>query len=571
MSLVLISKLYLIQIVNHENYLTLGDRQYIKKNSVIIDRGDIYFTKKDGNHILAASMQDSFTLYINPKAFFTYIKSVKNKESKSEDQLLEEVKKSVLSVLLLKDDDLIDFENKLYKLKDKKSDIYLELVKDLNDEQQKQIRGFNYEFIGIGKEKKRYYPGNELSSNVIGIVGFKGDEFAGRYGLEKQYENILNRKSSVYNNFFVDLFVGTKKAISDSKNMEGDIYTSIEPIVQKELENKISNIQQKQNSDLTGSIIMNPNTGEIIAMAKVPTFYNDNKKYDIDNYKNDMIESSYEMGSIIKPLTMSVGIDVGAIHADSKYNDLGSVKVKDRVFSNFDKKARGYITMQQALSQSLNTGFVHIAKLVGNEVLTKYFYSFAMNKKTGIDLPNESAPLTSNLEKGDVEHATVSFGQGIAMSPIGTIRALSVIANGGYIVKPHVVNKIKYKLGNFKDIKYDFENKEPLLKQSTVEEIRSMLVHNVDNSLLSGKRKDPRHSVAAKTGTAQIASSGGGYIEGKNIHTFIGFLPAYDPKFIVFIYTVDPKNSRYSSESLASSFFDLSDFLISYYQIPADR
>jgi cell division protein FtsI/penicillin-binding protein 2 len=176
------------------------------------------------------------------------------------------------------------------------------------------------------------------------------------------------------------------------------------------------------------------------------------------------------------------------------------------------------------------------------------------------------------LNKGDVEHATISFGQGIAMSPVGTIRALSVIANGGYMVKPHIVSQIKYKIGNTDTVKLEpLENQTPVLKASTIDEIRGMLVYNVDNALLDGKRKNPRYSIAAKTGTAQIASQNGGYIDGKNIHTFIGFFPAYQPKFIVFIYTVDPKVSRYASESLANPFLDLTDFLIQYYAVPADR
>jgi cell division protein FtsI (penicillin-binding protein 3)/stage V sporulation protein D (sporulation-specific penicillin-binding protein) len=308
-------------------------------------------------------------------------------------------------------------------------------------------------------------------------------------------------------------------------------------------------------------------------MGKVPTFsHTEGKDYDISNYKNDIVENSYEMGSIIKPLTMSVGIDTDKVNAKSTYNDAGFVKVHDRTMYNFDKKARGVITLQTALSQSLNTGFVYITRLVGNEVMTKYFTSFGMRDKTGIDLPNESSPLTNNLDKGDVEHATISFGQGIAMSPIGTIRALSVIANGGHIVKPHVVNSIKYKIGGVDNIEIEsLENKKPLLKKSTIDEIKSMLVYNVDNVLVDGKRKNPRYSIAAKTGTAQIASQNGGYIEGKNMHTFIGFFPAYQPKFIIFIYTIDPKLSRYASESLANPFLDLSDLLIQYYQVPADR
>ena len=572
-AMVLIFKLYIVQVVRHDNYVALGDRQYIKKNSNIVDRGSIFFTKKDGSHVAAATMKDDYTLYINPKSFYTFVKSDKNINKQSEEQLILDTKSKILNTLKLNEDKKRILEEKFIKIQAKKNDVYLELVKGLSEDEQKQIRDLKLDFLGLGKEKKRYYPGNELASNVIGTIGFKGDELAGRYGLEKYYENILNRADKAYSNFFVDLFAGAKKVITDKSQMEGDIYTTIEPVVQKELENKIREIHNKQNSDLTGAIVMNPYTGEIIAMAKVPTFsHNDDSAFPIEYYKNDIVESSYEMGSIIKTLTMAMGIDTDKVHANSKYNDEGFIKVKDRTIYNFDKKGRGYIPMQEALSQSLNTGFVYISRLVGNDVMTKYFYSFGMNKKTNIDLPNESAPLTSNLEKGDVEHATASFGQGIAMSPIGTIRALSVVANGGYVISPHIVNKIKYEIGGFKEIKpEDLTKQTPVLKPATIDEIRSMLVYNVDHSLLNGKRKNPRYTIAAKTGTAQVASETGGYIDGKNIHTFIGFFPAYKPQFIVFIYTVDPKNSRYASESLANPFLDLSDFLISYYEIPADR
>lgn len=319
---------------------------------------------------------------------------------------------------------------------------------------------------------------------------------------------------------------------------------------------------------------MDPYTGEIRAMAQVPTFdSNDTKKNtDISVYKNDIVQSVREMGSIIKPLTMAVGIDTGKVHADSTYYDAGFVQVKDRTMYNFDKKGRGTITFQEALSKSLNTGFVRIAEMVDNDVFASYFLKFGLGEKSHIDLPDESAPLTKNLEKGDVEHATVSFGQGIAMTPIGTIRALSVLANGGYLVTPHVVQKIKHTVGTFNTT--DVPKLDPnasILKMSTIDEIRQMLVYNVDNALLEGKRKNLRYTIAAKTGTAQIASEYGGYIENKNIHTFIGFFPAYKPRFIVFMYTVDPKNSQYASESLANPFLDITDFMIQYYQIPPDR
>lgn len=581
-ALVLIVKLYMLQVVRHQLYVDLADKQYIRKTNTITDRGTIYMTTKDGVVIPAATMKTNYTLYINVKSFSS---AVNNKQYKNKDGV------AITTI----DEAVSDLEQRLQKiftqsatsttaahidsealsvLKNKLADPYEELVKDIDESQVEAVKGLNLSFLGITKEKKRYYPGGDLASHVVGILGYKGDTLAGRYGLEKQFEKTLTRGASAYTNFFAELFSGAQKIVSNDESLEGDIYTTIEPTVQKELQKTITTIQDKQNSDLTGAIIMDPYTGEIKALAQTPSFDPENTKKitDIAIYKNDAVEGSHEMGSIIKPLTMAVGIDTGKVHADSTYNDAGFVKVHDRTIYNFDKKGRGVITFQEALSKSLNTGFMHIAQLVGNDTMTKYFLKFGLGERTAIDLPDESAPLTKNLEKGDVEHATASFGQGIAMTPMGTIRSLAILANGGHLVTPHVVQKIKYSIGTSKTTELPkFDPEKAVLKESTIEEIRQMLVYNVDHALLDGKRKNPHYSIGAKTGTAQIASANGGYIEGKNMHTFIGFFPAYKPKFIVFMYTIDPKNSQYGSESLAHPFLDLTDFLIQYYQIPPDR
>lgn len=585
---VLISKMYLIQIVRHQIYVDLADKQYIKKTNSVVDRGTIYMTTKDGVAIPAATMKSSYIVYINAKSFHGlvskkgYVKS-SGEPALSIDEALVDLEMKFKNIFNKNNSTSTEnISNKNIKIdyqvfeniKNKPTDPYEEIVKNIDEDYVELIKDLKLSFIGITKEKKRYYPGGDLASHVIGLLGYKGDNLAGRYGLEKQFESTLNRKASAYTNFFAEIFSGAKKIVTDDFDLEGDIYTTIEPTVQKELQKSINTIQNKENSELTGAIIMNPYTGEIEALAQSPGFDPENTKKitDISVYKNDIIEGSHEMGSIIKPLTMAMGIDTGKVHADSTYLDEGFIKVKDRTIYNFDKKGRGNITLQEALSKSLNTGFVHIAQLVGNETMTKYFLSFGLGQKTNVDLPDESAPLTKNLEKGDVEHATVSFGQGIAMTPIGTIRSLALLANGGYLVTPHVVKKIKYSVGTYKNIdvpKFDPDN--AILKPSTIDEIRQMLVYNVDNALLDGKRKNPHYSIGAKTGTAQVASPNGGYLQDKNIHTFIGFFPAYKPRFIVFMYTVDPKVSQYSSESLANSFLDLTDFLISYYQIPPDR
>lgn len=582
----LIAKLYLLQVARHEMYRDLADRQYVKKSNVPEDRGSIYFTLKDGTAVPAATMKTYYTLYINPKSLATQVKAGKYRD----------IEGSVVSdvTVALRDLDarlknlfaahtatstngqVLAEINDMSEVFERITGTYTELYKNLDDVQTEEVRKLNFNFLGLVKDKKRYYPGGDLASHVIGLLGYKGDVLAGRYGLEKFYQDNLMRKESAYTNFFADIFSGAKKLVSDKEKFEGDIYTTIEPVVQKELQKVAASIHSEQSSELTGAIIMDPYTGEILAMSQVPSFNPEQTKSvkDITIYNNDSVDSAHEMGSIIKPLTMAVGIDTGKVHATTMYRDEGFVKVQDRTFKNFDGKGRGDITLQTALSQSLNTGFVYIAKLVGNEALSDYFYKFGLGEKTMVDLPDESAPLTQNLKKGgDVAHATASFGQGIAMTPLGTIRALSVIANGGYLVNPHVVNKIEYTIGSEKTIDIPkFDKKNQILKDDTVDEVRAMMVYNVDNALLDGKGKNPRYSIGAKTGTAQIAlPNGGGYYSDRNIHTFIGFFPAYKPRVIVFMYTIWPKNAQYASESLAKKFLDLSSFLIQYYEIPPDR
>ena len=225
--------------------------------------------------------------------------------------------------------------------------------------------------------------------------------------------------------------------------------------------------------------------------------------------------------------------------------------------------------MQDVLSQSLNVGAAYVQKLLGNEQFTKYMYGFGLNEKTGIDLPSEGRNLVENLKSPrDIEHATASFGQGIALTPISAIRALSALANGGILVNPHIVKRIDYKIGISKDV--PILNGRGVIKEETAEEVTRMLVYSADNILLGGTLKIPHYSVAVKTGTAQMAKEGE-YAEDEFLHSFVGYFPAYNSKFIIFLYTINPKGARFGSETLSEPFFDMVKFLINYYEVPPDR
>jgi cell division protein FtsI (penicillin-binding protein 3)/stage V sporulation protein D (sporulation-specific penicillin-binding protein) len=338
------------------------------------------------------------------------------------------------------------------------------------------------------------------------------------------------------------------------------------------LDSVLTAANDKYSSELTGAIIMDPKTGAIYAMNAVPGFdLNDRGTSTIEQFQNPLVENVYEFGSTIKALTMAAGLDSGVINRNSTYYDAGFLDLNTFTIKNYDGKGRGTVDMQEILNQSLNTGVAYIADKMGNARFRDYFLNFKLGSETGIDLPNEAYGLVENLHSPrEVEYATASFGQGIALTPIAAVRALATLGNGGYLVTPHLVSKIEYQDGTSREVMYP--NGAQVISPSTSEEISRMLTTVVDDALAGGKYSMPNHTIGAKTGTAQIADpNGGGYYEDKYLHSFFGYFPAFNPQFIVFMYTVEPKGVRYASETLTEPFMDITRFLINYYAIPPDR
>ncbi|MDD5318547.1 MAG: penicillin-binding protein 2 [Candidatus Pacebacteria bacterium] len=565
---VLVAKLYDLQIVNGSAYADRANRQYVRPSQGVFDRGSIFFTDKDGHQISAATLKAGFILAINPKQLSTSAMYGAT-SSVGTVGLFQTLSKTFGTSTSL---DEANFLNHAAKT----NDTYEEVAKHIDTDHGQAIQDLKIPGVNLYQDKWRYYPGNSLAAQTLGLVGFQGTStsMSGRYGLERYYDSTLSRNDdNLYVNFFAEIFSDIHKAVSPNQSLEGDIVTTIEPTTEAYLESLLVKVNKQYSSQSTGGIIMNPKTGEIYAMGLYPTYDPNDLSGQADPaiFSNDLVENVHEMGSIIKPLTMAAGIDVGAVSASTTYNDTGSITVNNKVISNFDKKARGITTLQQAMGQSLNVGFAFVAKKIGNKTLSDYFYKFGLGQKTGIDLPNEAANLvkTSLDSPRDIEHVTASFGQGIAMTPITTVRALSALANGGYLVTPHIVDKINYKLGYSKNI--NPASGPQVIKPQTAEDVTRMLVTDVDTILKNGQGKNPHYSVAAKTGTAQVPAPGGGYYPDRYLHSFFGYLPAYDPKFIIFLYTVYPKGVQYSSETLTDPFLDMTKFLINYYQLPPDR
>jgi cell division protein FtsI/penicillin-binding protein 2 len=227
--------------------------------------------------------------------------------------------------------------------------------------------------------------------------------------------------------------------------------------------------------------------------------------------------------------------------------------------------------MQEVLSQSLNTGVSFVVDTMGKKPFAEYMRAYGLGEETGIDLPNEVAGNLNVLNgNADVDFASASFGQSIAVSPIEMTRALAALANGGVLPEPHITRAIRFASGATQEIVPPPPRR--VLKEETADTVTRMLVKVYDDALLGGELKEERYSIAAKTGTAQIAKPEcGGYCDGIFLHSFFGYFPAHDARYIVFLFAVEPHGQMYASHTLARPFYDIAKFLINYYDIPPDR
>ena len=553
LAIILVVRLYEIQITKHELYLSKAENQYVRVRSDLFQRGNIFFTRRDGTKLSAATTQNGYTLSIDPTKLTNL------------DQVW-----SVINAVTDVDEDW--FRSQAIKPDQR----YVLIDTKISNEEADLIKKADLTGIYLDKNQWRYYPSQDIAARTIGLVGFKknGHHLSGRYGLERYYDYVLKRDSEVMViDFFAEIFSNLSRLVTDTPiDGHGDIVTTLEPGLSSKLLETLKQTHEKWSGSLTGGIIINPQTGSVYALDVIPTFdLNNRETTEIKDFRNPLVEDVYEMGSTIKALTMAAGLDSQAITPESTYYDAGELEFNTDTIHNFDSQGRGYVNMQAVLNQSLNTGVAFVAGQMGKAKFRDYFRRFKLGSETGIDLPNETHGLIDNLNSPrDIEYATAAFGQGIAMTPIATVRALSALANGGHLITPHLVKQITYEDGKERTITYP--PGEQVISTLTSETISRMLVKVVDEALVHGKVALPRHTIAAKTGTAQIPNrEAGGYYDDRFLHSFFGYFPAYEPRFLIFLYTVEPKGAEYASETLTDPFMELVKYIIHYYSVTPDR
>lgn len=548
----LVVRLYFVQVVHGEEFALRAERQYVSSSQELFDRGSIFFTNKDGTQISAATLATGFLIAIDPER-------ITNPE---------EVYAAISAhVPTLNRDAFMASAVK-------KEDPYEVVARHVSDDAGRAVDVLEMPGVIVERERWRDYPAGGAAAQSVGIIAYDNDNLlAGRLGLERYYEDILaHGGEGVFGNFFAELFANITTAVSDPRTAgQGDIITSIEPVVQKELDAILMKVNSQYGSQETGGIIMNPRTGEIYALDSVPSFNpNHFQQEDAEYFGNPLVEKRYEFGSIFKTLTMTAGLDAGVVTPETVYNDTGCIETNKKKICNYDLKARGTVPMQEILSQSLNMGSAFVTGRLGHDRFREYYTKLGLGTETGIDLPSEIHGDIHNLDSPrDVEYITASFGQGIATTPVETIRALATIANDGKMVTPHLATAVRLESGVTK--KLSWGTPVQVFRPQATDDVTRMLVKVVDTKLGNGTAKIPSMGVAAKTGTAQMAGPGGEYYENLYFHSFFGYFPASDPKFVILLYTKGPQGVQYASETLTTPFMNLTHFLINYYNLPPDR
>lgn len=403
-------------------------------------------------------------------------------------------------------------------------------------------------------ENRRYYPNGTLAAQLIGFVG---DNDHGLDGIEMVLDDDIRgdtqklRLTTDSNN--VPIFDSALEKVLPDK--EKSVRLTIDSTIQYIAEKGLDDIMKNNKPEGAAIIIMNPKTGEILAMASRPNFDpNDYGKANKEAYKNRAVVNLYEPGSTFKSLMASAALDAGTWTESKTYKDVGYVQVDDRVISNWDDSGMGTVTLKEILKFSINTGMVAIGLNTGGKILTSYAEKYGFGKQTGIELPGEGEGILFNPdEMSNINTATMAIGQGIAVTPLQMVQAFGAVANHGTMMKPFVIKEIDNPDGSV------FKKTEPQeVGQPVSAEVSRIISTIMADEINSGgglNAKIDGYNFCGKTGTAQrLNSEGTGYAEGQYIGSFVGFGPLEDPEYVVLIVVDNPSGVYYGAQVAAPIF-----------------
>lgn len=539
-----IFKLFTYQVVDHQDYVEAAESQSTSIAAEQAQRGEILAKDRDGQLYTLAASQERYSLYIAPR-------QVRNKENLAK---------------LLAAKNIGSTEAEIFE-KINVDKVYIPAIaRNLSPEQADQILQENWIGVFVRPEYVRVYP----EGSAIGpqLLGFVGSDNQGKYGVEATKDLILKGVS------------GSEKAKKDSLGRLIDVLgaTRAEPganivltidyNLQFTVEAKLREALQRFQAESGSVVILNPKTGAVLAMATAPSFdpntFNQVTGEGQRTFLPGSVSFPYEPGSVMKPITMAMAIDLGLVQPETTEVFGGSVDVGGFEIRNAEDKVYGRQSMTQVLENSDNVAMVWLSEKIGKERQRDFLKKFGFGEKTGIELVGEQpGVLRDSKEWNATLSATAAYGQGMTVSLLQLASAYATIANNGVTVHPYLVDQV---VRNNAVEQITPRAGERVVSEETAKKIKEMLYSVVEKG--HGKRaKVEGIRVGGKTGTAQVADPKGGYSVDRHIGNFAGLFPVDDPMFVMAVRLDNPKTVRFAEASAAPVFGELAYWITNYYKL----
>lgn len=540
--LLVVFRLFYWQVVRASELSALGKLQYGTAIKIEPKRGEI----KTSDGFPVATNKVSYQIFANPK-------EIKDIEETAE----------TLSEILKTPEASISAQLSLDRF-------WVPIESDVDVETKNKVEKLSLSGVGFAEQYRRFYPEASLAAHLLGFVG-KDENGAdkGYFGLEGYYDRLLRGEEGIATQVKDALGrpilarLSASTGGSDGKNLILTINRSVQFLAEEKLKKGLEKYGAR--GGMVG--IMDPKTGEIIAMASFPTFDpREYQKYSEDLFRNTFISDLYEPGSTFKPIIMSSAFDAGSVKPQTKCDICdGPVSIGGFDIHTWNDKYQAGINMIETIQKSDNTGMVFVSKKLGLDKTISYLDRFGIGKNTGIDLQGEVSGLLKERNQWyEVDLATTAFGQGISVTPIELLSAISAIANGGVRMEPHVVSAVEGEDGTL--IKIPPKSLGQAIKPESAKEMTELMVNAVNKGEASWVRIEG-YRVAGKTGTASIPIAGH-YDPNQTIASFVGFAPADEPKFVMLVIVDRPQTSIYGAETAAPIFFDIARSLLTHYRVP---
>ncbi len=597
--LLVVLRLFQIQILDHQEYQALAESQYSSQFEIPAKRGEIL--SSDGyilagaksNYLMFAEprkIEDPYQTAIDLAELFASMRfEEQNKHSdivvmKKNDS--EESGESELELDSIEEDVSLGMtENEMYEkyFKDfynyiSSDRFWVPVIRDVSSEEKIKIEESGIVGVGFEEYPVRYYPEGTLASHVLGFVGSTEEgEKVGYFGIEGSLNEDLRGKpgrvieeTDALGN---PILMGNYKTVSPVQGR--DVVLTINRIVQYIVEKSLKAGVEKYRAYSGSVIVMDPFTGEIVAMANYPTYdpanFNAEEAFDVKlgrkniERKNLAISDTYEPGSVMKPLTVSAAIDLNIVGPETTFVDSGPVVYSTYTINNWDGKHHGVQTITQLLQKSNNIGAAWVGHQVGRDGLHKYLSDFGIGTRTGVDLEGEDTGILRNSKDWtDIDTANISFGQGVSATPLQVLTAFNAIANGGYLMQPKIISKLV-------DEKGVTEIPSKNVRRVITKETSDTMIDLLEKAAEGGEAKFfilKDYRISGKTGTAEIPEEGK-YSANRTNATFVGFL-TNSKAFSLIVRLREPQESPWAAETAVPLWMEIASELVKYYGIPPD-